>query len=415
MHVKPASRRLSLLVGHVAREAAKPQLHRRLALRRLTVLPGREASQLHLHMRVASRGLSSWPTSEPPGVAVANLAASPLEIARLPLVKFEGRIFIVSSLEDEQRVERLFAGETLLGFDSESRPGSALIGKGRTALIQIASEHAACIWRLGELGCIPPVLRSLIEDPARHMSAQGATQEVETLCEEWGVNPSSFIDLHHIALHLRTTPRSLQGLVALFMRKRLSKEQRLSNWEQSPLTQAQIEYAAIDAWSSRQVLVAIRKTYGVERLSCERLIGATAAGAARAAAGISTFAGGMRASLAAQRRAATQDVASETSGASPPVVAQHGNRAAEAHQSLAALCVERGYVLRVDGLEAVAGGYRCVLRVGYRRGGRSVEDTFRSKRPHESIRSAQNDAAAEALLRLNPPPSAPDEGSGEAQ
>ena len=33
-------------------------------------------------------------------------------------------------------------------------------------------------------------------------------------------------------------PRSLRGLAAIFLQKRLDKEQRLSDWQQSSLTQA---------------------------------------------------------------------------------------------------------------------------------------------------------------------------------
>merc|ERR1740123_1852506 len=105
---------------------------------------------------------------------------------------------------------------------------------------------------------MPPLLRKILEDPSKCKVAQGAAHEVNSLRDEFGLNAQSFIDLHHIALHLRTTPRSLQGLVALFMSKRLPKEQRLTDWERAPLTQAQIEYAAADAWAARQALLAIR-------------------------------------------------------------------------------------------------------------------------------------------------------------
>ncbi|CAE7632447.1 Wrn [Symbiodinium microadriaticum] len=181
-----------------------------------------------------------------------KLHVSPLEIARLPLLQFPGRILVISSPEEEKRVEELFNGEALLGFDSESRPSSALAQKNRMALIQIASEKVACLWRLGELRSLPPLLRRLLEDRDVHKVSQGAVHELSALKEQWGINPQSFLDLHHIAMHLRTTPRSLQGLVAIFLRRRLSKDQRLTDWQQSPLTQAQIEYAAVDAWAARQ-------------------------------------------------------------------------------------------------------------------------------------------------------------------
>ncbi|CAK0899602.1 unnamed protein product, partial [Prorocentrum cordatum] len=55
-----------------------------------------------------------------------SLSISPLQIAGLPLLRFGGRVVVVGSEEDEARVQPLFAAEDLLGFDSESRPSTAL-------------------------------------------------------------------------------------------------------------------------------------------------------------------------------------------------------------------------------------------------------------------------------------------------
>lgn len=55
-----------------------------------------------------------------------KLHVSALEIAGLPELRFQGRIVVIGSAEEEERLERLFDGEELLGFDSESRPSSAL-------------------------------------------------------------------------------------------------------------------------------------------------------------------------------------------------------------------------------------------------------------------------------------------------
>jgi len=304
-------------------------------------------------------------------------------------------VVIVAVTEDEARVEPLFAGETLLGFDSESRPSSALAPRNRTALAQLASEHAACLWRLGELRTVPPLLRRLLEDPAVLKVAQGATHEIAMLREEWGVSAQSFIDLHHIALNLRTTPRSLQGLVALFLQQRLSKEQRLTDWEQVPLTQAQIEYAAADAWAARQVLVAARRTFAAERLDCERVLG-TAAGTPRPqptaeASGLNSPRRVAPATAVAAAPAARAPTATPTLAQAPPP---------EAHQALAGLCIARGHGLRFEGFESAPGGFRCVFRVEFRHRGRLASELFRSVRVHSTIRDAQNDAATEALARL---------------
>merc|ERR1712150_202557 len=155
---------------------------------------------------------------------------------------------------------------------------------------------------------------------------------------------------------------------------------------------AQIEYAALDAWASRQVLVAMRANYGVARLDCERLLGANTMPSTVLGLRLPQKDTAKLADAPPAERASTEQ--SNSSAEQTPSL--------EAHQTLAALCVERGYVLRFDGFEAAAGGYRCIFRVEWRQQGRMVAEAFRSKRPHASIRAAQNDAASEALCRLQP-------------
>mmetsp|Transcript_30027 Transcript_30027/g.84322 ORF Transcript_30027/g.84322 Transcript_30027/m.84322 type:complete len:386 (-) Transcript_30027:70-1227(-) len=344
-----------------------------------------------------SAGSSQQPLGSP------QLSISPLEIARMPKLEFQGRVLVINTLEDEQRVELLFSGEALLGFDSESRPSSALSPRNKTALVQLSSEHAACLWRIGELKQITPLLRRLLEDPAVHKVAQGASQELTTLREEYGLNGQSFIDLHHMALNMRTTPRSLQGLVALFMKRRLMKDQRLTDWEQKPLTQAQIEYAALDAYASRQVLLAMRRAYGTDRLECERLLSGAVSPALSpgfAFPASSTLPAATAGAAALGAWAASSGKASAShSPAWPPKVPAPAPRD-EAHQKLVAVCVSQGFVLRFDGFESAPNGFRCVFSIEIRRQGRLIVEAFRSKRVHSTIRAAQNDAATEALVRL---------------
>jgi len=82
--------------------------------------------------------------------------------------------------------------------------------------------------RICEFGYIPSFLKRIIEDKTKHKVAQGASQEIAELREHWEVAPQSFIDLHHIALRIGASPRSLRGLVGLFLKKRLDKHQQLT-------------------------------------------------------------------------------------------------------------------------------------------------------------------------------------------
>ena len=47
--------------------------------------------------------------------------------------------------------------------------------------------------------------------------------------------------------------KSLQKIYALLFKKKISKSQRLSNWEAEVLTEAQQQYAATDAWACVEI------------------------------------------------------------------------------------------------------------------------------------------------------------------
>jgi ribonuclease D len=57
-----------------------------------------------------------------------------------------------------------------------------------------------------------------------------------------------FVDLQQIASSWGIEEKSLRKMSAIVLGKRVSKAQRLSNWEASTLTPQQQMYAATDAW-----------------------------------------------------------------------------------------------------------------------------------------------------------------------
>jgi hypothetical protein len=107
---------------------------------------------------------------------------------------------------------------------------------------------------------LPATLRKILGAEHITKAAQGALGEKHTLQQEFD-HPeiSNFVDLYGIAKRLNTQPRSLQGLVGIFMKHRLQKDQRCSDWEKDQLTDAQIQYAATDAYAGWGVLKAMRE------------------------------------------------------------------------------------------------------------------------------------------------------------
>ena len=202
---------------------------------------------------------------------------SATEIGSLVPLSFGGRIKLICDQEyhNEEYLRNLLGFDSqqsapILGFDSESKP-SAMYSAVRnpTALIQLASENACVIWRTvgSNRRKLPDFVKSVLEDPKVIKVGQGISGDIRCLQEDFDVpslRPRGLIDLYSIGTRLKCQPRSLQGMVGIFLRQRLLKDMQVSDWEAETLRAEQLQYAAIDAWASRAVYLEMLRIYGDE-------------------------------------------------------------------------------------------------------------------------------------------------------
>lgn len=69
-----------------------------------------------------------------------------------------------------------------------------------------------------------------------------------------------FVDLQGIAPEWGIGEKSLRKLSAIVLGRRVSKAQRLSNWEAAQLTEKQMRYAATDAWICPEIYRTLQHT-----------------------------------------------------------------------------------------------------------------------------------------------------------
>ena len=66
-------------------------------------------------------------------------------------------------------------------------------------------------------------------------------------------DPQNFIDLQNLVKTFSITDSSLQKIYGILFNGRISKNQRLSNWEAAELSPGQQTYASIDAWACLKI------------------------------------------------------------------------------------------------------------------------------------------------------------------
>lgn len=170
------------------------------------------------------------------------------DIAALPRVLFEGRIFVVQTEQEAQKAVSYLLSQPLLGFDTETRPSFRPGPMRSVALLQVATQDTCFLFRLNRIG-LPQALVGLLGDrriPKIALSWKDDTKQLQRLQRfEMG----DFVELQSYVREFGIEDASLQKLYANVFGQKISKGQQLSNWENDVLSEAQQRYAATDAWA----------------------------------------------------------------------------------------------------------------------------------------------------------------------
>ena len=177
------------------------------------------------------------------------------EIEALEIATFPGEITVVSSAhcpEFFQAMEYLGA-QDVIGFDTETKPCFVpKVPRNKMAILQLSGPDKAFIFRLQQVG-VPPKLAALLGSPKILKIGAAVHDDRRGLQEYRRVIPKGVVDLQRLAPAYGIEEKSVRKMAAIILKKRVSKSQQLSNWESSHLSEAQLRYAAIDAWICREM------------------------------------------------------------------------------------------------------------------------------------------------------------------
>jgi hypothetical protein len=174
------------------------------------------------------------------------------EIMEMPLIQFVGKIILVESDRQLVQAMKVLREQTVLGFDTETRP---IFKKGKIpppALLQLGTSKDVYIFQLAKLAdkeCLTEILA------APHILKTGVSvrDDLKGLKEHFAFEEGGFVDLGDVAKKMNMRTHGLRNLTANLLGKRISKGAQCSNWAREALSTKQIIYAATDAWISREL------------------------------------------------------------------------------------------------------------------------------------------------------------------
>jgi ribonuclease D len=169
------------------------------------------------------------------------------DVAALEPVRFEGHICVVDTPEALQRACADLSRCTMIGFDTETRPSFTAGVTNKVALLQLSTEQTCYLIRLNRVALGREVLALLSNGNIKKIGAD-VKNDIRALTALRHFKPQGFIDLQDEVEKYGIENRSLRKISGIVLGKKVSKAQRLSNWEAKVLTPQQQMYAATDAW-----------------------------------------------------------------------------------------------------------------------------------------------------------------------
>lgn len=169
-------------------------------------------------------------------------------ISQLPTVSFPGKIVVILSEGEANRAVEYLLSCDILGVDTETRPAFRKGQHHKVSLLQVSTREICFLFRLNYIG-IPDSLIRLLSNTEVTMVGLSWHDDLCMLRRRQEFTPGKFVDIQNLIGKLGIEDMSLQKLYANLFGQKISKRQRLSNWDADVLTDKQKSYAATDAWA----------------------------------------------------------------------------------------------------------------------------------------------------------------------
>lgn len=175
-----------------------------------------------------------------------------------PMAQWRGPVSLVRTPAELETAMTRLAGQTLLGFDTATRPAYKVGESYLPSLLQLAGETEVFIFQLKPLGLAAP-LRELLAAPTIIKAGVSLDYDLRELKKLKHFPAGGFVDLGDLAKQRGIKNHGLRGLAAVLLGFRISKGAQTSNWAADTLAPHQISYAATDAWVGRQLYLALKE------------------------------------------------------------------------------------------------------------------------------------------------------------
>lgn len=193
------------------------------------------------------------------------------EINAMPVVAFRGIITLVDNLQKLKPALDELKRASMVGFDTETKPTFMRGMQHKVSLLQLSTAEHCFLFRLNFIQ-FPRELVDFLSDSSITKIGLSLRDDLSGLARHSVFKPGGFIDLQNIAREYGILELSLQKIYAILFGEKISKSQRLTNWENNELSEQQQLYAATDAWACLKIYEKLQNEKKLPRKQVERLM-----------------------------------------------------------------------------------------------------------------------------------------------
>lgn len=165
---------------------------------------------------------------------------------------FPGRIIVIQEETEAKKACDYLSKYEAIGFDTETRPAFRKGVTHQIALMQLSTIDTCFLFRLNLIG-FPACLAELLVNPVVKKIGLSLKDDFSAIHKRMSLAPANFVELQSFVKDYGIEDNGLQRIYGILFEKRISKGQRLSNWEVDVLSDSQKMYAALDAWACLRI------------------------------------------------------------------------------------------------------------------------------------------------------------------
>jgi ribonuclease D len=180
------------------------------------------------------------------------------DLGELPIRRYEGSVHLVAAPPDLQRALQDICQESVVGFDTETRPAFRSGESYPPSLVQFATASAVYLLQVQQQD-YSAVMREIFSSEKVTKAGVSVADDLRNLKKLFEFEERAVVDLGKVARRHGMKQTGVRNLAGIFLGTRIPKGAKTTNWAARRLTPQQIAYAATDAWACRELYLRFKQ------------------------------------------------------------------------------------------------------------------------------------------------------------